>query len=599
VRAASADEKKADQGKAKIPVFRLHGEITESPAEEGFPFGSARKHSFRELVSRLKKAADDSSVKAIVLLADGESLGSAQIEELRQTMAQVRKAGKDIYVHSDSFSMREYLLFAGATRISAVPTADLWVTGLHGEAPYLRGLLDKIGVKPEILTCGSYKSAGEIFMRTGPSPEADQMQNWLLDSLYDTYVRLIAQGRGVDAAKVKEWIDNGPYTAAKAKEAGMIDAVEGRQDFTAMLKSKYGQDVVFAKKYGDKKQPDMDLSSPFAFLKIWGDLLNEGKKKKSGKDAVAIVYVEGAISLGGADPSPFGGDTGATSFKIRKALDDVARDDSVKAVVLRVDSPGGSAVASDIILDATKRVKAKKPFVVSMGNVAGSGGYYVACGADTIFADDATITGSIGVVAGKMVTTGMWNKLGVNFKEYKRGRNAGILGSAEPFSPEERERMQSWMNDIYGVFKKHVTDVRGNRLKKPIDELAGGRVYTGKQALELGLVDKIGSLQDAIHYIADQAKIKDYDIRAVPEPKNFIEQLIEETSGGKEDTHNVDVAAPAHGADRPFSLVDLALPYLKDLDPARVQSIKHALGRLQLINQEGAVLMMPEFRVRD
>src|SRR5262249_42540420 len=158
-------------------------------------------------------------------------------------------------------------------------------------------------------------------------------------------------------------------------------------------------------------------------------------------------------------------------------------------------------------------VKAKKPFVVSMGDVAGSGGYYVACAADTIFADESTITGSIGVVSGKLVTTGMWNSVGVTFKEYQRGANSGMLSTSRPFSKQERDRMQSWMDEIYGVFKGHVTAIRGNRLKKPLDEIAGGRVYTGRQALDLGLVDKIGTLNDAIKYVAGEAKVKDYDVR--------------------------------------------------------------------------------------
>src|SRR5262249_621895 len=153
---------------------------------------------------------------------------------------------------------------------------------------------------------------------------------------------------------------------------------------------------------------------------------------------------------------------------------------------------------SEIILDATRRVKAKKPFVVSMGDVAGSGGYYVACGADTIFADASTITGSIGVVSGKFMTTEMWKKVGVTFKAYQRGKNAGMLGSGRVFTREEKARMQAWMDNIYDVFKGHVVAIRGKKLKKPIDELAGGRVYTGRQALELGLVDRIGTLRDAI-----------------------------------------------------------------------------------------------------
>ena len=587
-----ADDKKAE-AKARIALFRLKGSVSEKPEDEAFPFAAETGISLKDLVARLKKAKDDSAVKAVVILPEGGSVGTAQVEEIRQAMKLFRDAGKDVYIHADSLEMRDFVLASGASRLSVVPTADLWVTGLHGEAPYLRGLLNILGVQPDFLHCGAYKSAAEVFMREGPSPEAEQMQNWLLDGLYDTYVKLIAKGRKVEPEKVRGWIDAGPFSANKAKEAGLIDAVEHRQDFEKMLREKYGKEVVFDKKYGAKTQPTVDFGNPFAIFKIFGDMAAEAKKKKTGKDAVAIVYVAGPITLGGGSGSPF--DTvGARSSPLRKALDDAARDDSVKAVVLRVDSPGGSAVASEIILDATRRVKAKKPFVVSMGDVAASGGYYVACAADTIFADEATITGSIGVVGGKLVTTGMWKKIGVHFKEYKRGRHAGMLSSGEAFSPEERAQMQAWMDEIYRVFKGHVEAIRGKRLRKPIDELAGGRVYTGRQALELGLVDRIGTLQDAIEFIAGEAKLKDYDIRVVPEPKNFIEQLLEEMSGGKDDGRLTELRTALRARGEQPSLVDLALPYLRGLDPRRVAAVRQALARLQLIQQEGVILMMPE-----
>jgi len=581
------------EAKPKIAVFRLTGKLTESPVEESLFLGGASGTSLKDLVARIKKAGEDREVKAVVLIHEGGSLGSAQVEEVRDALARVKAAGKDIYAHADSLSMREYVLLSGASRLSVVPTADLWVTGLYGESPYLRGLLEKIGVTPDFLTCGSFKSASEIFMREGPSPEAETMQNWLLDGMFDAAIKQIAQGRGVDVARARQWIDEGPYTAEKGRASGLVDAVEQRQEFEAVLKSKYGQDAIFDRKYGQKQAPKVDVSSPFAFLKIWGELLGESQKKKSTKDAVGIVYVDGPISLGGGQTSPFGTEA-ATSSKIRKALDEVARDPAVKAVVLRVNSPGGSAVASEIILDATRRVKAKKPFVVSMGDVAGSGGYYVACGSDLIFADESTITGSIGVVSGKLATRDMWTKVGVSFKSYQRGANAGMLSSARVFSPEERKRMQSWMDDIYGVFKGHVQLARGNRLKKPLDELAGGRVYTGKQALELGLVDKIGTLQDAIAHVADLAKLKDYEVRAVPAAKNFLEQLVQDSSGEDDNQPGLRLIPGLSTLKGQASLVDLAMPYLRQLDPDRIAAVRLALQRLELLRQEGVIVMMPE-----
>jgi protease-4 len=594
--ARAESEQEVKKGKVAPPVvavFRIAGEITEAPPDDTFAFGAPTAVSLRDLVSRMKKAGDDAAVKAVVLLFEGGAVGTAQTEELRQVLAKLRSAGKEIYAHSDSLDMSEYALLCGASRLSVVPTADLWITGLYGESLYVRGLLDKLGVKPDFLTCGDYKSAAELYMREGPSPAAEKMMNWLLDGMYETYVNLIAKGRGVDAARARAWIDAGPYTAEKAKAAGLVDAVEHRQEFEALLKSKYGKEVVFDKKYGKKKPPSLDFSSPFAMFKVWGDLLRDAQKKDTSKSAIGIVYVEGGIALGRSQASPFG-IAGAMSTDIRKALDEAARDDAIKAVVLRVNSPGGSAVASEIILDATRRVKAKKPFVVSMGDVAGSGGYYVACGADVIFADESTITGSIGVVGGKLATNDMWKKIGVTFKGYKRGQNSGLLSSADIFTQDERERIQSWMDEIYGVFKGHVLAIRGNRLKKPIDELAGGRVYTGRQALDLGLVDKIGTLQDAIEYIAAEAKLTDYEVRVVPKPKNFVEQLMEELSGGKDDGPGIDLAARLPAVRRQASLLELALPYLQHLDPHRVKMIQRALQQLQLLHEEGVSLTMPE-----
>jgi protease-4 len=589
------EEKKTKTDKSRVAVFRLSSAVTELPADEMFSFNADKGVTLKEFVARLKKATDDPVIKAVVLLPDGGNIGLAQAEEVRQAMQNFRKAGKEIYSHADSLTMREYTLLSGVSRLSVVPTADLWVMGLAGEGVYLRGLLDLLGVKPDFLTCGAYKSAAEVFMRTGPSPEAEKMQNWLFDGLYDTSIQFIAKGRQMKPEKVRELIDNGPYQAERANKTGLIDAVEHRQDFEAMLKKKYGNDVVFDKKYGQKKQPKIDFSSPFAAFRILGEMLGQGKKKGSGKNAVAIVYVDGPIVLGSGSLSPFSGGSEARGPAIRKALEEAASDDSIKAVVLRVDSPGGSAVASEIILDATKRVKAKKPFVVSMGNVAGSGGYYVACGADTIFADEATITGSIGVVGGKLATNEMWKKAGITFKPYQRGKNAAMLSSARTFTPEERKRMQGWMDEIYDVFKGHVVAIRGKRLKKPIDELAGGRVYTGRQALELGLVDKIGTLRDALDHVAAEAKLKDYEVRIVPEPKNALERLLEEAAGEQEEKPGLDTAGPRRPlGDRPTSLVALAMPYLRDMDLQRVALIVRALERLQLMQQEGAILMMPE-----
>ena len=601
---------KADTAKPVVPVFLLDAPLSEAGGGESIPLFSPPGLPLRELVSRMDKAKDDPAVKAVVLMCEAAGWGRAQAEEIRQAMDRLKAAGKDVYAHTDSAGTGEYLVLSGATRVSASPGADFWLTGLFAEQPYVRGLLDKLGVVPDYLTCGDYKSAAEMFMRSGPSPAADRMTNWLLDGIYDAQLDLIAKGRKLERAKVREIIDNGPYTAETAQPAGLVDVIEHRQDFEKFLREKYGKDVVFNRKYGQKKPPQIDLSSPFGLMKFMSEAMGGGAKQpKPSKPSVAIVYVEGPIvpgEGGGVNPLAMGGPVAASS-PVRRALEKAALDDTVKAVVLRVSSPGGSAVASEIILDATRRVKAKKPFIVSMGDVAGSGGYYVSMGADTIYADEATITASIGVVAGKFATNDMWAKAGITFKGYARGKHSGVLSSEKPFTPEEREKLQSWMDSIYGTFKKHVQTSRGGKLKKPLDEITGGRVYTGKQALELGLVDKIGSLRDAIEQAAGEAKFKagEYEVRTIPEAKNPLEALLSELAGGasqEEQNGLVGIGGrrprlPAAPALRGAGLLELAEPHLRQLDPHRVAAVRAALVRLEMLQREGALLMMPEIVV--
>ncbi|MFQ5489497.1 MAG: S49 family peptidase, partial [Phycisphaerae bacterium] len=257
--------------------------------------------------------------------------------------------------------------------------------------------------------------------------------------------------------------------------------------------------------------------------------------------------------------------------------------------------PGVSALASEIILDATKRIAAKKPLIVSMGNVAGSGGYYVACGSHAIFADPTTITASIGVLGGKLVTTGMWTKVGVTWHEYQRGQNAGINGTGSRYDDRERAKIKTYMKDIYEIFKGHVVACRGDKLTKPIGQIAGGRVFTGSQALELGLVDKLGGLNDAIKYAAAEAKVGDYEIRIIPRPKEPLEMLMEMMGQGPDDEDDVTTATPRPRLFAPGSpLFQAVLPMLQQLEPTRLGAMLRTLQRLELLQTESVLTMMPE-----
>ena len=571
----------------KVAVFHLNGPLVEKPqGDMGFSFGKQPK-TLRGMVDRFEQAKDDDEVRAILITVGAPQMGFAQLQELRQAMQDV---GKPVYVHVDSLSTGIYALATAAKHISVTPTGDVWVLGFYSESPYLKGLLDHLKVEPDFVHIGDFKSAGETLYRTGPSEPAEANMNWLFDGLYESLVKMISDARyNGDTAKVQKLIDGGPYTAEKALELGMIDSVKFRQDLVADLKAKYGDDLVFATNYGSESGPDVDFGNPFAFFKLFADMMSG--KEESTEPAIAIIHVEGAIVTGSEEASPFGGSSGAHSTTIRKALDKAANDDSVKAVVLRVNSPGGSALASEIIYDATQRIRAKgKPVVASMGNLAASGGYYVSCGADSIYADPTTITASIGVVGGKIVTTGMWNWMGVTWHEYQRGASASMMTTGRKWNDDERGRILSWMTEVYGIFKGHIVDHRGKKLKKDIDEMAGGRVYTGRQALDLGLVDEMGSLKDAIEKAADLASIADYEIRVLPKPKTIFDFLRESMDGEETDAISVS-AGNLFAMDSP--LLKAALPMIRSLDPQRADALMQALTRLQILHTENVVLMTP------
>jgi len=267
-------------------------------------------------------------------------------------------------------------------------------------------------------------------------------------------------------------------------------------------------------------------------------------------------------------------------------------------VVLRVNSPGGSVVASEVILNAVRRVKSKKPIVVSMGNLAASGGYYVSCGAETIFAEPGTITGSIGVLAGKLVTTDMWNSVGIRFHPHSRGEKAGMLSTYAPFTDNERVRLTAWMEDVYKTFKGHVTGIRGDRLKKPVEELAGGRVFTGKQAHQQGLVDRLGGLNDALEFVAKEAGVEDYEVRVLPRPKTLAEMLMGDLGGQDKDSDRLSlrsslIRSPLNSPMSKSSLWETALPMLQGLDPHRVNAVRLALEQLEIVRREQVSLTMP------
>ncbi|MFO0837049.1 MAG: signal peptide peptidase SppA [Phycisphaerae bacterium] len=575
----------------KVVRVVLDGAIPEAPLPEmdfSALFGGEKTRTLRQWTQMIHRAAKDSSISGMVLIIENPQLGFAQAEELRQAMSVFRATGKKIHCYIDHAGNREYLLASGADHITLAETSSLDITGIFAELSFYKGMLDKIGVQADMLHCGAYKSALEPYTRTEPSKENAEMINWLLDGLYARMTQLIAEGRSLTPEKVKEAIDNAPLEAKNALERKLVDTVSSFPEFRRMIQKEYGKDVELVKNYGDKAELKLDMSNPFAFFNLFQEMMAKASEDK--KPGIALIYIDGAITVGRNEQGFMASGTGG-STTIRAAIEKALHDEAVKAVVLRVDSPGGSALGSDIMWEAATRLGKEKPLVVSMGNVAGSGGYYVSIPGDTIFADETTITGSIGVVGGKLV----WNKLmteflGITSTEFTRGKRAAIMSSNRMWDDAERAWMSGYMNSVYEQFKGRVKASRGDRIKGDLEQLAGGRVYTGKQALERGLIDKIGTLDDAMKSAAGKANLSgDYEVYVLPKPPELADAFKKLMGEAEEDEWEIGVAPLANAN----PLIRAALPLLRELAPEKISGAVEGLRNLLIIDRERVGCFMP------
>ncbi len=600
---AKAKAKATRMAAPQIAVFNLSSVMMEKPPEIAFGFDIEPRGTLHDLLRRLGKAGKDPSVKAVVLTFDDPSIGWAQMQELRNALLALRKANKDVQCYLEEVSGGIYALASAGSRICVAPAGQIDLVGLHVESAYFKGLLDKIRVEADIEHMGAYKGAGEPFTQTGPSPEAQEMLQWIVKDLFEQWVEDIAQGRRLPAERVRALIDDGPFFAKAALDAELVDEVLDAESFLDALYERYGDEVTIVRDYGQEEAPEIDLSSPFAFFKMIGESIS--KKKPKEKVSIAVVFVDGLIVTGQTEPGLFGesGEVGSTS--IRRMLARLRDDDDVKAVVIRVDSPGGSALASDIMWQAVRDVAEIKPTVVSMGNVAASGGYYLAVGAPTIFADAGTLTGSIGVLGGKLVTKGLWDWVGVSFHELTLGRNADLYNTNRRFDDRQREIIRGQLRHVYDMFKKRVITGRKDRLAKDIEEVAGGRVYTGRQAKALGLVDRIGGLEDAIVFAAARAGVTDYGIRQLPESKSFIDLIMEGMTGQESADEegggiSIRAAVPSTSSAGPARwlfgqpIVRDFMEALRQADPVRAHWMGKALLRLDLLRRGETLMLMPE-----
>ena len=458
---------------------------------------------FKDILDNIEKAKSDDKIKGIYLNFSSVIAGFSQIEEIRNKLLDFKESGKFIYAYADSYNQSAYYLSSVSDKIALNPEGIIELNGLSAEIMFYKGLMDKLGIEAQIIRHGKFKGAVEPFMYNQMSNENREQIEKLLNSISDYMVDGIAKEReGITSEEIHTMINNMYLSSArKCLESGIIDKIAYQDQILSDLEAKSDHEITLTD-YMKVKNPKTSVSD----------------------NKIAIIYAIGEINTGQGSYNTIGSET--TVEAIREA----SEDENVKAIVLRVNSPGGSALASEIIWREINLAKQKKKVVVSMGNYAASGGYYIACNADKIFANISTLTGSIGVFGIVPNTKNFLNdKLGVYIETVKTHKHSDIANGYRKLSDDELNVIQNSVEDIYETFITHVSEGRGIPVQE-VDEIGQGRVWSGVDALSIGLIDEIGGLEDAIVSAADLSGLEDYRIITLPKKTDMFEEFIESFS---------------------------------------------------------------------
>jgi len=574
--AANDEAEAAAEKKTAWAEIVIKGSYPEGASMPGI-FGAAVEN-LAKITERLDRAAADDEIAGLVLEIESPALGWGKLHELREAISRVRASGKTVIAVLTDADTQGYLLASACDRIAIPESGTLMILGVRAEVMFYRKLFNLIGVEADMMQVGEYKGAAEPYVRTEMSPQFREEMEAVLDDYYGLIVSTIAKDRGLTEEQVTAAIDSGPHVATAAQKLGLVDQVGYRDEVNQMLKDEFGAKTL-KRRYG-KQKLDTDFSGLAGMMKMMNMMMGvEPRGRASGNSKIAIIHATGVIMTGRSASDLFGGEV-VGSDTIIKAVRKAKDDESVKAIVLRIDSPGGSALASDLMWRELKQCG--KPVVASMGNTAASGGYYIAMGAQKVFAEPGTLTGSIGVVGGKFSLGGLYEKIGLTTDVISRGQNSGALSSLSKFSDSERAAMQKLMQAIYDQFTAKVAETRGMS-REEVEKLARGRVYTGKTAKELKLVDEIGTLDDAVAHaqkLAGLADDEDVERIVLPRPTSPFESLF----------GPIDAEARTPAADQVIAAG------LKRISP-EVAAEFQVGSLLQLLSREGRLTVMP-YRVR-
>ena len=482
--------KMASGRKPSIPsngvlVLNLEGDVPEVPAVDvEIPlFQAQASPTVRDLWTAIHAAASDPRIKAIALKPHNLSVGWGKLQELRENLTDFKRSGKPVYAYLQTPGMHEYFLASVADRIYVSPDDYLRVKGFRVESTFIKGTLDKLGISFDVDHIGRYKDAGDALTRTNMSPETREVLNQVLDQIYSSFCTGVGEGRHKPVSDIQSLIDQGPFLAMAAKQAGLIDEL------------------------GYESQMYRDLANRVKSGELAKVSYKTYVKSTPGTGTrIALLSGEGDIIRGKVD-QPFGQAQVIASETFSKTIERVRKDNSVRGVILRVDSPGGDAVASDEILHELQLLAAKKPLVISMSDLAASGGYFISMTGNPVVAYPDTITGSIGVLYGKPNLHGLYDKLGITKDMLTRGRFADIDSDYKPLSDAEKQKLHEGIMSTYRSFVSKVAAAR-KKTYDEIDPIAQGRVWMGAQASKNGLVDRLGGLNVAVELIRERAKLK-------------------------------------------------------------------------------------------
>ncbi|MEN8180973.1 MAG: signal peptide peptidase SppA [Myxococcota bacterium] len=467
---------------------RLRAPLLEGRAPLLFP-GRDATLALVDLLATLEAAAGDPAVRGVLVDLGNAPEGLAQGMALRRALASLRERGKPVIAYGEVLGAEALLVGSGASRLYMPPSGSLFLVGLRLEGFFLGELLERLGVRADVVRVGDYKTAAETFLRRDMSPEQREQLGHLLEDRYEALVTAVAEGRSLDPEVLRGLVDEGPYPATEAAQLGLVDDCLYPDELEERLEAESPGSAP------GEGRPVRCVDAPvYHALRVadpgWLPLFQETPR-------VAYVVASGPIRRGA-------GRRGVASEPFGALLESLRRDRRVVGVVLRVDSPGGDGLASDLLHRRLERLRAEKPVVVSMGEVAASGGYYLSAAGDAVLAEGPTVTGSIGVVGGKLDLSGLYERLGVGRDGVERGARAGFLSEGRPFTPAERSALRHQMEALYEAFLDRVA--RGRRLSQgAVRALAGGRVWSGARALEHGLVDRLGGPIEALAEVRRRA----------------------------------------------------------------------------------------------